>query len=65
MNMENKELLEVVSRKAQVWLGHEFDEATRKEVRALLDAEDPTELIESFYKDLEFEIGRASCRERV
>ena len=55
--MEKEELLEVVRKKAQVWLGHEFDEETRKEVQALLDADDPTELIESFYKDLEFGTG--------
>ena len=55
--MENKDLLEVVRKKAQVWLGPEFDEEIRKEVRALLNAEDPTELIESFYKDLEFGTG--------
>ena len=55
--MENEELLEVVKKKAQVWLGHGFDENTRKEVQALLDAEDPTELIDSFYKDLEFGTG--------
>jgi len=55
--MENKELLEIVKKKAQVWLGKEYDAATRAEVQALLDREDPTELIESFYKDLEFGTG--------
>jgi len=55
--MENEELLDVVRKKAQVWLGQEFDEETRHEVQALLDADDPTGLIESFYKDLEFGTG--------
>lgn len=34
-----------------------FDEETRKEVQAKLDNDDKTELIESFYKDLEFGTG--------
>jgi len=55
--MENGEILKVVRQKAQVWLGREYDEDTRKSVQKLLDAEDPTELIEAFYKDLEFGTG--------
>jgi len=55
--MENKDLLEAIRKKAQCWLGPEFDENTRYEVQTLLDADDPTELIESFYKDLEFGTG--------
>lgn len=55
--MENKELIEQVRAKAQVWLGDEYDAETRAEVKRMLDAEDPTELIESFYKDLEFGTG--------
>lgn len=55
--MNNKELIESVEIKARKWLGPEYDEATRKQVRAMLDASDKTELIESFYKDLEFGTG--------
>jgi len=55
--MEHTELLEQVRKKAQVWLGSEYDEETRNEVQALLDKEDPTDLIEAFYKDLEFGTG--------
>lgn len=55
--MEHTELLEQVRKKAQVWLGSEYDEETRNEVQSLLDKEDPTELIEAFYKDLEFGTG--------
>ena len=55
--MQNTELLNVLRKKAQVWLGHEFDEDTRKKVQALMDDEDPSELIDSFYKDLEFGTG--------
>lgn len=55
--MENAELLEVVRKKAQVWLGKEYDEETREGVQALLDKEDTTDLVEAFYKDLEFGTG--------
>lgn len=55
--MENEELLKSVIVKAQVWLGDDYDEETRAEVRRMLDAEDKTELIESFYRDLEFGTG--------
>ncbi|MGM9760214.1 MAG: phospho-sugar mutase [Parabacteroides sp.] len=55
--MENNELLEMVRSKAQGWLTESYDEETRAQVQALLDSEDPTELIECFYKDLEFGTG--------
>ncbi|MDR2042394.1 MAG: phospho-sugar mutase [Tannerella sp.] len=50
-------LLETVRKKARVWLGKEYDRETRERVRSMLDREDPAELIESFYKDLEFGTG--------
>ncbi len=53
----NKELLEQVTSKAQVWLGEGYDADTKAEVRRMLDAEDKTELIECFYRDLEFGTG--------
>ena len=49
-------LQQLVASKAEKWLGAEFDEATRKEVQNLID-NNPKELIESFYKDLEFGTG--------
>lgn len=55
--MENKELLEKVRAKAQVWLGEGFDEDTRKEVQAMLEDPDTTALVDAFYKDLEFGTG--------
>lgn len=55
--MSNDELLKKVVAKAEVWLGPQYDEETRAEVGQLLDAEDKTELIEAFYKDLEFGTG--------
>ncbi len=57
MIMDNNELLKQVTAKAQTWLTSDYDEATRKEVQRLLDSEDKTELIESFYRDLEFGTG--------
>ena len=55
--MENEQLLKSVKEKAMVWLTDQYDEATRAEVKQMLDAEDPTPLIEAFYKDLEFGTG--------
>lgn len=50
-------LLKEVTARAQVWLDGNYDAETKAEVRQLLDAEDKTELIEAFYKDLEFGTG--------
>lgn len=55
--MENDNLLQSVVEKAQKWLDPKYDEATRAEVKAMLEAEDKTPLIEAFYKDLEFGTG--------
>ncbi|MCA1760154.1 MAG: phospho-sugar mutase, partial [Bacteroidales bacterium] len=55
--MENNELLKEVRAKAQEWLSPTYDEQTRKEVQALLDNENPTGLIDSFYRSLEFGTG--------
>ena len=49
-------LQQLVMSKAEKWLGAEFDEATRKAVQNLID-NDQKELVESFYKDLEFGTG--------
>jgi phosphoglucomutase len=55
--MENQQLLKEVRAKAQEWLSETYDAETRKEVRKLLDNPDPTELIDSFYRSLEFGTG--------
>jgi len=55
--MENKELLQQVMSKAQAWLDGNYNEETKAEIRRMMNAEDKTELIESFYKDLEFGTG--------
>lgn len=53
----NTELIAQCEAKAKQWLSPAFDEDTQREVKAQLEAEDKTELIESFYKDLEFGTG--------
>ena len=55
--MENQELLKDVRAKAQQWLSDTYDKNTRKEVQKLLDKEDPAELVDSFYRSLEFGTG--------
>ncbi|MDR0560885.1 MAG: phospho-sugar mutase [Prevotellaceae bacterium] len=44
-----------IKQRAEIWLGSDFDEETRSQVQKLFDNE--KELIESFYKDLEFGTG--------
>ena len=55
--MGNEDLLKQVTANAQIWLGDGYDEETKAAVRAMLDNEDKTDLIEAFYKDLEFCTG--------
>ncbi|MDE6806085.1 MAG: phospho-sugar mutase, partial [Muribaculaceae bacterium] len=55
--MDNDALLKTCIERAEKWLGPQYDEETRKAVQALLDNPDKTELIDSFYKDLEFGTG--------
>lgn len=43
--------------KANSWLSSNIDLATKKEIEGLMASEDPTELIDSFYRDLEFGTG--------
>ena len=50
------ELEQSVLSKAQKWLDGEYDEATKEQVRLMMN-NDRNELIESFYKDLEFGTG--------
>ena len=53
----NQELLNQVTAKANEWLTPAYDAATQAEVKALLEKEDKTELVDSFYQDLEFGTG--------
>ncbi|EFL46451.1 phospho-sugar mutase [Prevotella disiens] len=55
--MQNKELIAQCEQKANEWLKPAFDEATRNAVKAMIDNENKEELVESFYKDLEFGTG--------
>ena len=50
------ELDQLVMSKAQAWLDGDYDEATKQQVKLLMDS-DLKELTESFYKDLEFGTG--------
>lgn len=55
--MENQELIKQVTEKAEKWLTPAYDAETQAEVKRMLASEDKTELIEAFYKDLEFGTG--------
>ncbi len=46
-----------VNIKAQAWLKSNIDENSKNEIQKLLDADDPSELTDAFYKDLEFGTG--------
>lgn len=53
----DEQLIQTVTERAKAWLSPEFDDQTRATVQAMLDNEDKTDLIESFYRDLEFGTG--------
>ena len=46
-----------VRTKAEEWLNSNIDQGSKDEIRAMLDAESQSELVDSFYKDLEFGTG--------
>ncbi len=53
----NSELIALCEAKAQQWLTPVFDADTQTAVKAMLENEDKTDLIECFYKNLEFGTG--------
>lgn len=53
----NSELIALCEAKAQQWLTPVFDADTQAAVKAMLENEDKTDLIECFYKNLEFGTG--------
>lgn len=53
----DKALMDNVKARAKYWLSDVFDEQTRREVQQMLDENDSSNLINSFYKDLEFGTG--------
>ncbi len=55
--MQNQDLLNMVTEKAKAWLSPHYNEETRKEVERMLANDDKTELIDAFYKNLEFGTG--------
>ncbi len=54
--MSNKDMLTQVKEKANSWLSEKYDLETRNQVKNLLDNNEK-ELVESFYRDLEFGTG--------
>ena len=53
----NAELIALCEAKAKQWLTPVFDADTQASVKAMLENDDKTDLIESFYKNLEFGTG--------
>lgn len=53
----NAELIAQCEAKAKQWLTPAFDEETRKDVQAMLDADDKSALVDAFYQNLEFGTG--------
>ncbi len=53
----NAQLIAQCEAKAKQWLSPAFDKETQTAVRGMIEAQDKTDLIESFYKDLEFGTG--------
>lgn len=53
----NQTLIAQCEEKARQWLAPAFDDKTRLAVEAMINNEDKADLIESFYKDLEFGTG--------
>jgi len=55
--MDNTALIKEVEARANIWLNGNYDADTKKEVQRMLDNPDKTELIDAFYRDLEFGTG--------
>ena len=55
--MEKEELIKQVTEKAEKWLTPAYDAETQAEIKKMLANPDKTDLIEAFYKDLEFGTG--------
>ena len=54
--MERNSLLQEVKSKARIWLDGNIDDETRKQIQYMIE-KDENELIESFYRSLEFGTG--------
>ena len=55
--METNTLLTEVLAKAQTWLDGNYNQETKNDILRMMALEDKSELIESFYRDLEFGTG--------
>ncbi len=55
--MDNAEIVKKAKAKAETWLNDAYDKETQSEVERMIKASDTTELIDSFYNDLEFGTG--------
>lgn len=55
--MTTNEIPANVLLKAKEWLNGQYDETTKAEVKKLMEQENPNELIDAFYRDLEFGTG--------
>ena len=55
--MKTAQIPDDILQKANEWLIGNYDEKTKEDVRLLLAKEDKTDLIDSFYRDLEFGTG--------
>jgi len=55
--MKDEKLIQIVTAKAKAWLSEEYDAETQTSVLEMLNKEDKTDLIECFYRDLEFGTG--------
>lgn len=55
--MDNAEIIKKAKTKAEMWLDAAYDKDTQAETERMLQSDDSTELIDSFYNDLEFGTG--------
>jgi len=55
--MQNQDVLTAVVEKAHSWLDGNYDAKTKAAIKEMMDKDEKTELIDSFYKDLEFGTG--------
>ncbi|RLD68549.1 MAG: phospho-sugar mutase [Bacteroidetes bacterium] len=56
-NIKLLNMVDIIRQKAQTWLDDNIDLDTRNEVKNLLKPENEKDLVEAFYKDLEFGTG--------
>ena len=58
----NAQLIAQCEARAKEWLSPAFDEETRKEVQAMLDNADKSDLIDAFYRDYGWTAWHHGCR---